>query len=261
MATARTSANYQITIDSFDAGIGLANSSSYSLLSEVRERDLESQTGTDRIVLQGFKPAAYFTSVVQLVVTAIDPTSAYNIAPVQTTITGRNFAQGATASFTSTTEATITGTISSLTGTEIKAEFDLVGANSGFRTVVVRNPDGQSGSLSNAFEVKQYITIPDIIIISPNPFNPRTQSTGVIYSLDAATNIKVYIFGVTGKLLYVRNISAGAVGAVAGNNVIYWDGSTSFGKVDTTDVFLVHIIEQSSNKILARGKIATVITP
>lgn len=259
LATEKSSANYKITSDSFDAGVDRSTSSSYKLLSELKERDLQSLTGTSYILEQGFKPSAYFGDPYALAIISINPENGYNIAPVRIAITGRNFLSGATVKLTAADETDIIGQISTLSATEISCEFDIAGKNPGAWNVVVMNPDGESASLASAFEIKKYQIAPAIALNSPNPFNPRTEGTTIMYNLENATDIKIYILTVAGKIIWVKHIEAGQTGAKAGDNAVYWDAFTRFGKVDTNDVFIVHVVERSSGKVLARGKIATLI--
>ena len=102
-------------------------------------------------------------------VDSIDPASNANTGTVAVTIDGDNFADGARpklitwideSGFEIPAETGFSGT-----GTQITCDFDLTGAPSGVYDVIVTNPDGQEGALSEGFTVTPSMTPPKIVAI------------------------------------------------------------------------------------------------
>ena len=99
-------------------------------------------------------------------ITTITPPSAPNTVPVRATITGTGFFKtGATISLTNGS-LNIPGTPSLVNKTTIVCTFPLTGAPTQNYTLTVRNPDGQSASLANAFTVMN--ATPVITSINPS---------------------------------------------------------------------------------------------
>lgn len=89
---------------------------------------------------------------------------------------------------------------------------------------------------------------------SPNPFNPQTQSqTYIAYNLSNNFNTSVYLFDITGKLIFRRTFVAGEDGGKAGKNMVPWDGTNNFGEKVTNGVYFYKIV--SDNSILTSGKL------
>ena len=88
-------------------------------------------------------------------VTSITPDSGLNNGMVNiTNLAGSNFLAGATVKLTKSGQSDIAGTsVTVVSGTKITCTFDLTGKAAGTWTVVVTNPDAQSGSLTDGFTV------------------------------------------------------------------------------------------------------------
>jgi len=96
-------------------------------------------------------------------VTAIDPSWGVNNAPASVTITGTGFQIGASATLERDAEDDIAGTFESVVSeTEITCDFDIAGATTGLWDVTVTNPDTQSGTLPEGFDVLLDVSPPDI---------------------------------------------------------------------------------------------------
>lgn len=95
-----------------------------------------------------------FTENVPPSVTAIDPASGYNTAPLGVLITGTGFQSGASVLLRKLDEDDISGTsVDVNSATEIECSFNLSGVATGLWDVVVTNPDDETGSLAEGFEV------------------------------------------------------------------------------------------------------------
>lgn len=109
-----------------------------------------------------------FTQQVQAVpptVTSITPSSGLNTETVSITdLKGTGFGNGATVKLQKSGETAIAGTDVTVVGpTQITCQFDLNGATVGLWDVTVTNPDTQSGTLAEGFDVQAGdISPPDI---------------------------------------------------------------------------------------------------
>ena len=91
-------------------------------------------------------------------VTAVSPSSGTTAGGTAVTITGANFAVGATVTFGSTSATNVVV----VSGTQITATTPA--GNAGAVTVTVSNPGGQSGALAGAFT---YVAPPTVTSVSP----------------------------------------------------------------------------------------------
>lgn len=89
-------------------------------------------------------------------VTGIMPDSGANTGIISVTISGSNFAAGATARLTQSGQADISATdVNVATTTTLTCDLDLTGAAPGAWNVVVTNPDDASGQLADGFTVTE----------------------------------------------------------------------------------------------------------
>ncbi|MEW6608226.1 MAG: FG-GAP-like repeat-containing protein [bacterium] len=84
---------------------------------------------------------------------SINPNTGTNIGTISTTIIGSNFQKWATATLTRIGEFDIVGSTTVENSGTITAIFDLEGKQHGTWSVVVTNPDGQSGTLTDGFTI------------------------------------------------------------------------------------------------------------
>ncbi len=128
-----------------------------------------------------------FTYIAQPTVSSVSPSSGSTLGGTAVTITGTNFAAGATVTFGGTA-ATNVVVVSS---TSITATTPA--GSAGAVTVTVTNPGPQSGSLTNGFT---YVVLPTVGSVSPNN-GPSTGGTAVtITGTNFATGATVK-FGTT----------------------------------------------------------------
>ncbi|MFA5113451.1 MAG: IPT/TIG domain-containing protein [Candidatus Margulisiibacteriota bacterium] len=113
------------------------------------------------------------------VVTGITPSIGQRGTTVGAVITGSNFQTGAAVALTRSS-STITGTVTSVTGTQINCSFDLPPtAAVALWNVVVTNPDTQTGTLTNAFSIVDNLSaVPTVTNIYP-----RRGPTGTAHTI------------------------------------------------------------------------------
>jgi len=250
-----SSASYAITSNSFaTAGIH-TTSPVYEIYSSIQDFPALRLSSADFYSGIGFAKTAYFTVSSPGTLT-IDPSSGFNVAPVHIKkITGTGFSEGCVVKLSSTTEIIATN-VHIISSTELNCDLNIAGARAGFWDVVVTK-EGEAGSvLSRGFEIKSRSFSSGTAVNSPNPFDPAREPTTIIYKLKKDTAVNVYLFSITGDLIWEDSFNAGHNGGKEGDNSVTWDGVSSFGEMLSNGVYLLHVVERSSGKTLAKGKIA-----
>jgi hypothetical protein len=127
------------------------------------------------------------------IVTNITPSEAENNAIRRLTVSGNNFAKGATVKLTRAGFTDIVGANVVVTSsTEIAADFDLVGKAPGLWDVVVINPDGASGSGASLFRLKA--PNPVVTAVAPSEASNASDAVNVVIQGDNFfPGCKVYI--------------------------------------------------------------------
>lgn len=93
---------------------------------------------------------------------------------------------------------------------------------------------------------------------SPNPFNPSTSSTAYFtYNLEDNYHTTIYLFDLSGNLVWQKSFGAGEQGGKAGQNLAPWNGLNLFGESVPGGVYLFKVVAQSggSKKVIGSGKI------
>ncbi len=72
---------------------------------------------------------------------------------------------------------------------------------------------------------------------APNPFDPGKEKTRVIYNLEGAADVDLYIYDLSGRVVCRKSMS-GTVGA----NFFMWDGKNALGTAVGSGVYLYRII-------------------
>jgi thermitase len=90
--------------------------------------------------------------------------------------------------------------------------------------------------------------------VSPNPFNPTIQSvTNMSYSLTQNYPVTLYLFDLSGNLIWQKFYAAGDMGGKAGDNLVTWDGRTLYGESAQNGVYLYKIV--AGGKVIGSGKL------
>ena len=115
---------------------------------------------------------------------------------------------------------------------------------------------GNWGSWSSAATYE--VALPDEAWIQPtfcypSPFDPTQQSTNIVYKLDKAQDVKIWIFDMAGRIVWRRFYGSGSAGGRGGQNEIEWNGVNDWGEMVSNGLYLYRIIVD--NRILYKGKI------
>lgn len=230
------------------------HSSSFDLISALYHYFGIGGTSTSFKERIGFICSAF--SSLNLSVSSITPSTGYNTGTINITkIEGTDF-NGSTVKLTKSGESDINGTeVTVVSVSKIICNFDLTGKATGIWDLVVTNSDGQSATLANAFTMKSWVTIGNLMNY-PNPFDPTKEQTRIVYPLVSNADTMVLIFNISRELVWKRNFSSGASGGKAGDNSVVWDGINDFGEIAGNGIYFCRVIDRTTGNVLAKGKIA-----
>ena len=166
-AAAASGAVYNIRIGILDSGGIKGASTNFNLLGKARERQLDTTSSTNFTIKEGFLKAVHIRPpILGPFITNMVPSSANNTGTVEVTVTGGNFAHGATVKLSLSGQSDIPATVNFISSATLEAVFNLNGAAQGSWTLWVTNPDTRSASLE-PFTITA-VFAPVITSITPN---------------------------------------------------------------------------------------------
>ncbi len=230
----------------------VGSTEAYMVLSVVKNIDAGRTGSKSYDVSQGFIPTIYtpFT----IVLSSIDPNEGYNTGVVEATLMGADFAAGATVKLTKNGEE-ILGVVSSIdANSKITCKLDLTGKGTGAWNVVVTNMDKTAATILNGFTINTLAQLGSLINY-PNPFNPAKEKTVLVYALEKDEDVSIFLFNISTELVWRREFMAGANGGKEGDNSVEWDGTNGFGEMSANGIYFCRVIERSTGKVLAKGRI------
>lgn len=89
----------------------------------------------------------------------------------------------------------------------------------------------------------------DVVTMYPNPVNAGKESVTIAYNAGGVTNIGIYLFDMTAKLVYRTSTSAGQ---------ITWDGIDQSGFIVGDGVYIVRVVNEDTKGLIAKGKLLVV---
>ncbi len=101
-------------------------------------------------------------------------------------------------------------------------------------------------------------TVVGHVLPYPNPYDPVKGNVKITYRLATDTNVTIYVFDVTGKLVWKNNYQSGFNGGKAGYNEVEWNGFDNFNNMLTNDVYLIRIVESGTGRVMGKGKLVIV---
>ncbi len=126
--------------------------------------------------------------------------------------------------------------------TRIQASSNTLAAELDLQTALV-DPTSAVGAITNY----------------PNPFHPEEAPTTIAYKLGDNANVTVYVYTLSGNLVWREQYAMGGAGGSAGLNQITWDGRNGDGQVVASGGYIV-VVESDGNgeSQVMRRKIAVV---
>ncbi len=85
--------------------------------------------------------------------------------------------------------------------------------------------------------------------IYPNPFDPNNETVTIAYNKGSATNVGIYLYSATAKLVYNTTTTAAQ---------ITWDGKDNGANTVADGVYLARVVDENSRALLAKGKVLVV---
>ena len=88
----------------------------------------------------------------------------------------------------------------------------------------------------------------------PNPFDlSATSEVTFNYTLEGNFNVRIYLFDLSGNMIWQDSYLAGENGGKSGANNPAWDGSSLFGDRVSNGVYIYQVV--ADHKVIAKGKI------
>jgi len=205
----------------------------------------------------GTLPAAFSVNISAPTVISIIPDKGNNNAVISITdLKGKNFQSGASVKLTKTGQADITAdNVVVASENKITCKFDLRRKTVGQWNVSVTNTGAQTGTLTQGFKIEApSISIIGPVTNTPNPFNPRTGTTSIKYTLSKDADIILYIYNIRGERVWQKIISAGSSGGRVGLNEVVWNGLTDFNSVAGFGVYILMVTTPSGGSVQQLGK-------
>ncbi len=254
------SSSYKIASHAFSSGSSDFLSSSYQLFSRIAQDASVLLSSEHFFASLGFPKTSFFMQILAGSILGIDPSYGKNIAPIHINrIIGLNFGTRMSVELKKSGESNIVATnVTVVSPSELNCDLNIVGAKAGKWDVLISKESEGASVLPNAFEIKSDAVDFGIAINYPNPFDPARESTTVTYRLTKNTDVAVYIFTITGDMIWSRQYFSGFQGGREGENAFAWDGLAAFGEMQSNGVYLLHVVERSLGRTLAKGKIAIV---
>ncbi|MFC1767768.1 S8 family serine peptidase [Candidatus Margulisiibacteriota bacterium] len=123
--------------------------------------------------------------------------------------------------------------------------------------LTVTNVSGESFSTVSGinFGINGEVSLSEAPKSGPNPFDPSTGSYLFYYDMNNAATIDVYIYDISGTLIWQRSQASSP-----GPNRMWWNGVDDFGSKIGNGVYLYMIVAKDggTRKIIGKGKIAVV---
>lgn len=148
---------------------GVATVGSWTLGTTAGPNTLTATSGSGGGLSVNFTATATAAITPAPTISSITPSSGYNTSAVSiTNLAGTGFSGTPAVVLMKTGQTNITATSVSATATQISCTFEITGKPDGYWNVVVTNPDGQSASRLNGFEIKNPGTAVTLSSITPN---------------------------------------------------------------------------------------------
>ncbi|MBU0573147.1 MAG: S8 family serine peptidase, partial [Candidatus Margulisbacteria bacterium] len=98
-------------------------------------------------------------------------------------------------------------------------------------------------TISIVSSTTQGTSVTQSVKTSPNPFNPAADGeTYFYYKLSENHDVSIYLFDISGNLIFKRSYLAGQQGGKAGENLVPWNGKNMFNEPVSNGVYLYKII-------------------
>ena len=91
-------------------------------------------------------------------------------------------------------------------------------------------------------------------VVYPQPFKPLSgEKATIAYNLTANADVTIYLYDVSGRVVWTRKFKPGENGGRVGYNGVLWNGMTDFKRVAPNGIYVMKLI--SGKKQLISGKL------
>lgn len=92
----------------------------------------------------------------------------------------------------------------------------------------------------------------------PTVFDPRVESTEIVYKLSQDNDIEIRVYDIGGNFIWQQICAAGTEGGREGLNMVSWDGFNGYQVMESNGVYMFYVIEYSNKaeaNVLGQGKL------
>ena len=93
------------------------------------------------------------------------------------------------------------------------------------------------------------------VLFYPNPIDPLKSTGRIAYTLNIDTDMTLFIFDTSGKIVWKYDCPAGLMGGKAGYNEVEWSGNDFSDRKLLNDVYLLRVVEKDTGSVLGKAKI------
>jgi hypothetical protein len=122
------------------------------------------------------------------------------------------------------------------------------------KVAILANTLNAQESNNQNFKVTAPAPADGVVVSYPNPFNPLSSDpimnkAMLTYNKGTATNIGIYIYDMTAKLIYKDLVSASQT---------TWDGKDTWSNFVSNGAYLVRVVNEDNKSLIAKGKVMVI---
>ena len=93
----------------------------------------------------------------------------------------------------------------------------------------------------------------------PNPYDPSKGNTHIQYQLSKPADVSLYIFSVTGKLIWKKTLNKGENGGKEGLNSVSWNGKSTAENTVGNGLYICYLVaKDGTTTVKGKTKIAII---
>ncbi len=104
-------------------------------------------------------------------------------------------------------------------------------------------------SNTETFKITANAAASGVANVYPNPFDPNNETLTIAYSPGSATNIGIYIYDMTARLVYKQTVSTSQT---------TWDGRDTWSKLLGDGAYILRVVNEDNKQLIAKGKILVI---
>lgn len=197
----------------------------------------------------------------EVAITSIDPSSAPAGTKVNVNGQGFGLSQGQSVLVFENvdTKVSYNGEITKWGDTQLEAKVptQAIGGIYNVRVLkvaILANTLNALESNNASFKVTAPSPADGVVIAYPNPFNPLSNDpimnkATLVYNPGTATNIGIYIYDMTAKLIFKNTVSTSQT---------TWDGKDTWSNYASNGAYLVRVVNEDNKSLIAKGKVLVI---